>query len=67
MNSTAHAIRQEVNIFNDETTSKLKNSEKRKVKRSFPRPKVSHIIGLDQDGLISMNNTASDNMGAGQK
>ena len=54
-------------MFSDQMeSSKLKNSEKRKVKRSFPRPKASNIIGLDQDGPISMNNTVSD-MNAGQK
>ena len=43
----------------------MNNSAKRKVKRSFPRPKASNIIGLDQDGPISMNNTVSD-MGTGR-
>lgn len=39
----------------------MRNSEKRKVKRSFPRPKASAILGLEQDGPISMQNTISTN------
>lgn len=37
-------------------TSNMRNSEKRKVKRSF-RPKASAILGLDAEDPISMNNT----------
>ena len=39
----------------------MRNSEKRKVKRSFPRPKASAILGLEQEGLFSMQNTISTN------
>ena len=39
----------------------MRNSEKRKVKRSFPRPKASAILGLEQEGPLSMHNTISTN------
>ena len=39
----------------------MRNSEKRKVKRSFPRPKASAILGLEQEGPFSMQNTISTN------
>ena len=39
----------------------MRNSEKRKVKRSFPRPKASAILGLETDGPLSMHNTISTN------
>ena len=45
-----------------ERQSNLDNSAKRKVKRSFPRPSASSILGLDKDGPISMANTNSTNM-----
>lgn len=38
--------------------SNMRNSEKRKVKRTF-RPKASSILGLDIDGPISLNQTHS--------
>ena len=37
--------------------SNMRNSEKRKVKRSFPRPKASNILGLDQESPSFTNNT----------
>ena len=40
----------------------MDNSAKRKVKRSFPRPSASSILGLDKEGPISMANTNSTNM-----
>ena len=42
--------------------SNLDNSAKRKIKRSFPRPSASSILGLDKEGPISMANTNSTNM-----
>lgn len=39
----------------------MRNSEKRKVKRSFLRPKASAILGLEKEGPISMQNTISTN------
>ena len=45
-----------------EGQSNLDNSSKRKVKRSFPRPSASSILGLDKEGPISMANTNSTNM-----
>ena len=41
--------------------SNLHQSQKRKIKRTFPRPKASSILGLDKDGPISMHNTLSTN------
>ena len=34
--------------------SNMKNSARRNVKRTFPRPKASSILGLDKEGPISM-------------
>ena len=31
------------------------------MKRSFPRPKASAVLGLEQDGPFSMQNTISTN------
>ena len=44
----------------NDTGSNMQNSQKRKAKRTF-RPKASNILGLDQEGPISMNNTRSTN------
>ena len=37
----------------------MRKSEQRKVKRSFPRPKATNILGLNEDGPISIANTMS--------
>lgn len=42
--------------------SNMENTAQRKVKRSFPRPSASSILGLDKEGPISMANTNSTNM-----
>jgi hypothetical protein len=41
-------------------TSNIRNSEKRKVKRTF-RPKASSLMGLNNDDPISMQNTLVSN------
>ena len=41
-----------------DVSSNIRNSERRKVKRSFPRPSASSILGLDKEGPLSvMHNT----------
>lgn len=41
--------------------SNMQASQKRKIKRTFLRPKASSILGLDKDEPISMQNTISTN------
>ena len=61
-NSISHAANKKEHMAAFHETaqaSNMRNSEKRKIKRSFPRPKASNILGLNQEGPISMQNTIS--------
>ena len=49
-NSISHATQKKEHMAAFHETaqaSNMRNSEKRKIKRSFPRPKASNILGLN--------------------